>query len=336
MELSILSSIALTRQKHYILKDNPTQKKMNTYNLAIAWNWEYDSEFIAGIEHECRQLGLTTYRVSNHNLQQTMSELKQCEIMLEAFFDRASDSDPNFLPFVKLMEEHATYLINPYHNVIHAIDKATMHLEFITHGLFVPHTIILPPYNEQMFVSINDDELKFLHTPFVVKPANTTGGGTGVLLNATKIEDILKARQEHRNDKYLVQETIIPKLLDGKRAWFRVYYAFGEIIPCWWDDQTHRYDELTQHQVMRYGLSNLKEIVAIIQNICRLDFFSSEIVLNDDGKFVVVDYVNEVCDMRMQSMYENGAPDAIVHQIEKLLARHVKAHLDSKMVYEVK
>jgi hypothetical protein len=86
---------------------------------------------------------------------------------------------------------------------------------------------------------------------------------------------------------------------------------------------------------MHYGLSNLKEIIAMIQNICRLDFFSSEIAFNDDGKFVVVDYVNEVCDMRMQSVYENGAPDAIVHQIESLLARYVKAHVDSKMIYEV-
>lgn len=303
---------------------------MKTYNLAIAWNWEFDSEFIAGIEYECQQLGLTTYRVSNHNLQQTMSEVKQGEIMLEAFFDRASDSDPTFLPLVKIMEEKAACLINPYHRLVHAVDKATMHLEFITHGLYVPNTIILPPYNEQRTISLNEKDWAQLGNPFVIKPANTTGGGTGVILNAMTLEDVYTARKEHRNDKYLVQETIKPKLLDGKRGWFRVYFAFNEIIPCWWDDKTHLYTELTPEDEKLHNLSGLRDTMSVIQKICELDFFSSEIAITDSETFIVVDYVNEVCDMRLQSVYYNGAPDNIVHKIERLIAEHVKAHLNYK------
>jgi hypothetical protein len=303
---------------------------MKTYNLAIAWNWEFDSDFIAGIERECQQLGLTTYRVSNHNLQQTMSEVKQGEIMLEAFFDRASDSDPTFFPLVKIMEEKATCLINSYHRVVHAVDKATMHLEFITHGLHVPNTIILPPYNEQRTISLREKDLAQLGNPFVIKPANTTGGGTGVILNATTIEDVYSARKEHRNDKYLVQENIKPKLLDGKRGWFRVYFAFNEIIPCWWDDKTHLYTELTPEDEKLHNLTGLRNTMTMIQKICELDFFSSEIAITDSETFIVVDYVNEVCDMRLQSVYYNGAPDNIVHKIERLIVEHVKAHLNYK------
>ena len=307
---------------------NPIQPK--TFYLAIAWNWEFDSDFIAVIERECAVRGISTYRIDTDHLPQVLKSLKQGELAFQAFFDRATDANPEFLPLVRWMEEHATCLINPYHLVVHAIDKATMHLEFITNGLYVPNTIILPPYNEQRCTSLCEDELKHVSTPFVIKPANTTGGGTGVILNATTLQEVIKARLEHKNDKYLVQETVVPKLFDGKRAWFRVYFAFGEIIPCWWNDKTHRYTELTTEEEICYQLQGLRSSMETIQRICGLDFFSSEIAITESGKFVVVDYVNEVCDMRLQSKYFNGAPDAIVHKIEQLIAEHVKTHLNQR------
>ncbi|MBA4312895.1 MAG: hypothetical protein C0417_09720 [Chlorobiaceae bacterium] len=308
------------------MKDNKPQ----LYNLAIAWNWEFDSDFISGIEHECSLRGISTYKIDTNHLPHLLGDIKDNKITFEAFFDRASDADPHFLPLVKWMEEHATCLINPYHRVTHAIDKANMHLEFITNGLYVPNTIILSPYNEQRCISMDEKELKNIGNFFVIKPANTTGGGTGVIMNAVSISEIIKARQEHKNDKYLIQETIIPTIFEGKRAWFRVYFAFGEIIPCWWDDQTHRYTELTKNEESCFNLSGLRNTMSIIQRICGLDFFSSEIALTKDGKLVVVDYVNEVCDMRLQSKYYNGAPDDIVHKIEQLIAEHVKTHLNQK------
>lgn len=302
------------------------EKISRSYNLAIAWNWEFDAEFIAGIEHECSILGISTYRIDTAHLPFLLADLKAGKIRFDAFLDRASDADPIFLPLVKWMEENASCLINPYHRVIHAIDKANMHLEFITNGLYVPPTIILPPYNEQRCVRMDERELKSLGSSFVIKPANTTGGGTGVRMDATTVEEIIKARQEHRNDKYLVQEIIVPKILDGKRAWFRVYFAFGEILCCWWDDKTHRYTELTSAEEDKFGLSGLRGAIITIQKICGLDFFSSEIAMTNNSRFVIVDYVNEVCDMRLKSVYFDGAPDAVVHTIEHLIAEHVKSH----------
>lgn len=306
---------------------NPSTK---TYNLAIAWNWEFDSDFIAGIERECATRGISTYRIDTDHLPQILKALKRSEFAFQAFYDRASDADAEFLPLVRWMEEHAICLINPYHRVIHAIDKATMHLEFITNGIYVPMTIILSPYNEQHCITLHEEELKNLGQPFVIKPANTTGGGTGVILNATNLTDVIKSRQEHKNDKYLLQEMIVPKVLGDKRAWFRVYFAFGDIIPCWWDDKTHRYTELTNEEEECYQLRTLRSLMETIQRICGLDFFSSEVAITGDDKFVVVDYVNEVCDMRLRSKYFNGALDNIVHKIEKLIAEHVKIHLSQQ------
>jgi len=303
--------------------------QQETYNLAIAWNWEFDADFIAGIEHECRVRNISTYRIDTDHLPHVFDLLKQGTISFDAFYDRASDASPDFLPLVKIMEERATCLINPYRRVIHAIDKATMHLEFITSGLNVPNTIILPPFNEHPTLALKKEELQRLGAPFVIKPANTTGGGTGVILNATTLDDVLHSRQEHKNDKYLLQEIIHPKQIDGKRGWFRVYYAFGEIILCWWDDKTHRYTEITNEEETLNDLRSLRSAVSVIHDICDLDFFSSEIAITEHGKVVIVDYVNEVCDMRLQSKYYDGAPDRVVKQIEKLLAAHIQDHLFS-------
>ena len=171
---------------------------MDRYDLAIAWNWEFDKDFVSGIEHACRQLGVSTYQIDPYNREKLLDDLKAGKIAFCAFFDRASDADTSFLPLARWMEEEATYLINPYHRVVHAIDKATMHLEFHAHGLHVPDTIILPPFNEQRDILLNPQELERIGKPFVIKPANTTGGGTGVVLNAQSPDDVLIARQEDR------------------------------------------------------------------------------------------------------------------------------------------
>src|SRR2546422_5525413 len=300
---------------------------MKTWALAIAWNWEFDEDFVAGIERECAKRDLSRYRIDPHNLGETLEKLKTGKVLFQAFYDRASDADPEFFPLVRMMQESANYLINPHFRVQHAIDKATMHLEFITHGLNVPYTIILAPFNEQKDVQLDAAKLNQIGNPFVIKPANTTGGGTGVVLNAKTPRDVMESRQLHKNDKYLLQQFIVPKNLDGRRGWFRVYCAFGEIIPCWWDDLTHRYSELSEEDERRFGLGELRGIMQTIEGICGLDFFSSEIALTENSKFVVVDYVNEVCDMRLQSRYANGAPDDVVHRIEGLIADAVASRV---------
>ena len=71
------------------------------------------------------------------------------------------------------------------------------------------------------------------------------------------------------------------------------------------------YDE----EIEKFGLKKLFQITKTIYKITQLDFFSTEIVLTTKNKFVVVDYVNDQCDMRLQSLHQDGVPDEIVHKI---------------------
>lgn len=296
-----------------------------TFDLGIALSWHFDNEFVNIIESIARSKDLTTYVVHAGNVNDTVAALQQGRLTFRYLLDRASDENEAFLPLAELFKDtqhngiSQTRVINPYHLMARAADKATMHLELLAYGIRVPYTIILPPYLTHPHLKLSPDELTHLGSPFIIKPANTTGGGIGVVTDAKSPEDVLKTRQHHPTDKYLLQETIRPAYLSEDRGWFRVFYCFGTVIPCWWDDLTHVYEEVTDNQVTIFGLQPLRDIAATIAQICCLDFFSTEIVFTTTNTFIVVDYVNELCDMRLQSLHPDGVPDSVVQRIVETL-----------------
>ncbi len=199
-----------------------------------------------------------------------------------------------------------------------------MHLEFISAGINVPYSIIIPPLKEKEELIISVDDLAILGRPFIIKPCITTGGGIGVVTGAETLKEVLLERRTNKSDKYLIQQKIIPGDLEGKRAWFRSFWAFGKPICVWWDDQTHIYEILTAEQIKKFGLRKLNQITKTIVQLTHLDFFSTEIVLTPEKKFVVIDYVNDQCDMRLKSVHKDGVPDQIVNQIIHLLRLDVQ------------
>jgi glutathione synthase/RimK-type ligase-like ATP-grasp enzyme len=300
------------------------------YDLGVAWTWEYDKEFVSFIETAARSEGVSTYLIHPQNVEETLARLLSRSIHVRFLLDRASDEDEAFHPLHQFLVHRApgdkeTHVINPLERQLRAADKATMHLEFLSHGINVPYTLIISPYIHAREPEFSLTELHKLGRPFIIKPANTTGGGVGVVLGAETLKDVLEARQHHKNDKYLLQETVKPAYLSEKRAWFRVIYAFGSVFPCWWDDQTHVYEEVTRDEEEAYGLSALSDLAARIRQVCGLEFFSSEIAYTTTGKYVVVDYVNEICDMRPKSVHRDGVPDRIVRSVAESLIRFLQS-----------
>lgn len=288
---------------------------MSTFDLAIAYDWEFDVELISVLENLFHQSGLTTFVITENNVSEITEKVKNRLLNFRTYLDRASDVNDKFLELAKILTKRKTKIFNPYKKVEHAIDKATMHLEFITAGINVPHSIIIPPHNqsEEIFVSLND--LQILGRPFIIKPCNTTGGGMGVVTGAETLKEVLTARSKHSEDKYLIQENIHPMLLDNKRAWFRCYWAFGKPVCVWWDDITHIYTPLLAAEIEKFNLKKLFQITKTIHHLTQLDFFSTEIALTTKNKFVVIDYVNDQCDMRLKSLHADGVPDEIVLKI---------------------
>jgi hypothetical protein len=285
---------------------------MQAYDLCVAWNWEYDADFITLLDAGCQAKSLSMLQVTPANLAEVLYALAQEEIVCRAFFDRASDVDPGFMPLVQWMHENRIYGINSYDRASQTWDKAELHSLLVTAGLDVPSTVVLPAYFEQPELPCLD--LYALGEQFTIKPAHGSGG-VGVMTNATTWEQVLAVRQEHATDKYLLQAHVFPKEIETRPAWFRVIFCTGQIYPCWWNPHNHVYTPVSADEKVYHGLSQLDETVAVISRLCGLDLFSTEIALTCDNQFMVVDYVNDQIDLRLQSTAFEGVPDAIVREI---------------------
>ena len=203
--------------------------ELKIYNLALSVNWIYDWDFINVIEKVSHENGISTFIIHDNNLDDTLAKINNDLLYFNFLFDRASDSSKEFLKFQNILKSKKTQIIDSYEKLKWVSDKATMHLEFINNGIETPYTFIIPPYESDQNISVSEEGINKVGIPFVIKPANTTGGGTGVIDNARDINDILHARKEFVKDKYLIQEKVYPVEKDGKCFWFRCFYAFGQI-----------------------------------------------------------------------------------------------------------
>ncbi|MBI4731483.1 MAG: hypothetical protein HY781_05030 [Chloroflexi bacterium] len=291
---------------------------MSRYDLCLAWNWEYDAGFARLLDDACTRRGRTLLQVTPDNLDPVTAALASGNYHIRALLDRASDSDERFRLLVDWAGRENIVQINPQEQSHWAWDKATMHLEFISRGLHTPYTIIIPPQAEQP--GLPGLDLSPLGGPFAIKPAGG-GGGWGVVLEATSLEQVHQARQEYPHEKVLLQSHIAPVSLDGRPAWFRVLVCDGAVYPCWWDTKTHIYTRVTAEESARFGLRGLREVARRIAQVCRLHLFSTEIALTGNGDLIVTDYVNDPVDLRLQSAAVDGVPDAIVENISHRLVR---------------
>jgi hypothetical protein len=285
---------------------------MPVYDLCLAWEWQYDADFVWLLKDACERRGISLLLVTPGNLAEVLHQLEINEISFRALLDRATDTHPCFNALLDWARTHPVYRINPYGRARRAWDKAAIHTRLASAGIATPYTIVLPTYHEDPWIIPFD--ISDLGDRFSIKPAHG-GGGKGVFNNACSWEQILQTRQEFPGDQYLLQTHIEPADCGPRRGWFRVIYCGKQVFPCWWDTRTHVYTPVTPDEERMMDLGRLREISAAIARITHLDLFSSEIALTEQGEFVVIDYVNDPIDLRLQSKACEGVPDAIVQAI---------------------
>jgi len=293
------------------------------YDLCLPWYWEYDIDFVQMIERACNEQSLVFWQITPNDLLESTTALYKGEKTFRTILDR-SQYDPRFEPIHRWSREHNVRRINPAEVSAWSEDKTTMHLELISAGIHTPYTIILPPFLEQPLIPELD--LTPLGQQFVIKPSNE-GGSEGVILGAFSMEQILRARMEFPEQKYLIQATIIPRTIHGQPAWFRMFYANGKTYSCWWHPLTHVFSSVSQQDENKYELFPLHEITRRIASICKLDWFSTEIARTLE-EFVVIDYVNDGIDTRVQSKAVDGVPDEVMQGIAQQLVMIAKGEKD--------
>lgn len=221
--------------------------------------------------------------------------------------------DP-FHRLVDLAERRKTVVIDPPSIARAAFDKSLLHGRIESAGLGVPPTLIVKAA-EAPFFTLTSEQRDVLGSPFVIKPARGYGR-RGVILDAREERDLARSIHAWPDEKYLFQRKIIPRDLEGRPAYWRLFYVFGALWWCWWDCFTDLYTEVTPEEIERFNLEPLGEGMRKLAALTGMNFFSSEIAQTAAGDFVWIDYVNDQCHMLTQSANPKmGVPDRVVEAI---------------------
>jgi glutathione synthase/RimK-type ligase-like ATP-grasp enzyme len=287
--------------------------------VLVLWEWEYDADFIQLLARHCAEARLTLNAIGSPD-EKALAELQEANQPPALLLDRASDRYPELVPVLETLKGRGVRVVNDAARMAWARDKATMHLELVAAGVSVPYAVIVSNEDRPGADALHAEEHQLLGSPFVIKPANG-GGGEGVVLDARSTSDVHAYLDTTGYEKVLLQHLVEPRTLAGRRGWFRVFHIDGIIVPCWWDVQTHEYRQLDPDDEGAEKLGQLRELTSLIASISRVDLFTSEIACDLEDRFVVVDFVNEMPDLRPQSRFCDGVPDRILDVIAgKLVA----------------
>lgn len=293
-------------------------------DLLLAYDWPYDEPFLDVLGSCFSGTGLRLAAISPRLLLRCLDAVQTGHLTSRAYLDRASDTSPEFGPLDEWAERNISLHLNPGERRRQIWYKTNLHWEFIAAGIHTPYTIAIPSLRRQPALDPPTD-LGALGRPFSIKP-DLGGGGWGVVTTAEGWEDVQVARKHLSGEDLILQEFIEPDTLEGRRAWFRVLYACGRLIPCWWDDRTRLFGPpVSADERSRCGLDPLWSIVEAAARLSGLQLFSTEIARVADGRFIVVDYVNDPIDLRFQPHAREGMPAEVAHAVAEALTAYVAA-----------
>jgi len=289
---------------------------MRKYDFGITWSGNIRERFIVLLQAACKEQKLSFLWISKDNVRKVVQDLDNKKIAVKVLLDTEATYNKKGDIYARVcydVKDSKGIVINDPDRAKAAIDKSSTHYELINAGIVAPYTIVVRNWEPNSF-RLPDEDKKKLGVPFVIKPA-LGYGQLGVIRDARgTIREIARARHYDRGDNFLLQERITPIDIAQKRAWFRVFNVFDTIIPCWWDDQRNRYEHIGYDEFNKHSLFPLTKITAKIASITRMAWFSTEIAIDKkkgERRFVVIDYVNDQCDMTSQTETPSGVPDQV-------------------------
>lgn len=310
---------------------------MKSFDFGISWSGNIKERFVRLLQLACKKKGLSFFWISNDNLKEVSRALDRKEISIKVLLDTEATYNKKGDPYAHIcydIKDSGGVVINDPDRAKAAIDKSVMHYELINTGIITPYTVVVRNWEPKNF-RLPDQEKEKLGVPFVIKPA-LGYGQLGVIRNARgTIREIATARHYDRGDNFLLQEKIAPIEVAGRRAWFRGFNVFDTIIPCFWDDQLNRYEHISYEELNEYGLFPLVKIISKIAGITRMAWFSTEIAIdqkNGQKRFVVIDYVNDQCDMTSKIETPSGVPDQIAEHTASCIVDAAGSIINQKKV----
>ncbi|MGV3771717.1 MAG: ATP-grasp domain-containing protein [Verrucomicrobiales bacterium] len=276
-----------------------------------------DDFFIHRVQQHAAELGMNFFLVEPLWVDSFYQRLERGEVWAKVMLNMHSEHhmpDEIYHRLVRLAHDRGVKVIDNPDLARSAFDKAQMHQRLVEHGFPVPNTILVPSQETGSF-RLSEEQKAVLGMPFVVKPSMGYGR-RGVILDAQDEQDISRSIQTGADPCYLLQRRIQPRMLGNVPAYFRIYHAFGAVWHCWWNCFTDRYRRVSWEDYGAYNLQAAEDLVRRIATLTGMNFFSTEIAMEEDGSFVLIDYVNDQCHMLSQSSNPKmGVPDDVVAEI---------------------
>jgi hypothetical protein len=256
-------------------------------------------------------------------------------------------ADDRFARLSQAVQDAGGRPVNPPARARFFTDKAAAHEELVRRGFGVPATVLLRPWAPDRPLTAAERARLGLGEPGArayVKPANGFSGRGIVRVDRTDPDGLAAAlraaRDADRHDSYLVQRAVRPPRLkcdDGteRPAYWRVLHCLGELLPFWWGPADTMpggvsYRRVTTDEVRRLGLDPVLDYAGALAELCGLDWFSTELCLGEcePSRFVVrravsgralpvvaIDYLNDQCDVDVQSRWAGAPPDELVRHV---------------------
>jgi hypothetical protein len=296
---------------------------MRIYDFVMTHKLDADDFFIHCVQQHCAEKGLNFFLIEPLWVEAFYEKMLKGKVTARVLLNMHSEHhqpEDIYHRVVRLAFERKCQVIDPPDRALAAFDKARLHPQLASAGFGLPSTVIVPRAQIESF-KLNPEDRARLGTPFVIKPS-LGYGKKGVLLDAQSEADLRRSMERWPDQNYLMQQRIVPKMINGSPAYFRVFFAFDALWFCWWNCYTDRYSLLTADEMEKYQLHPLREIVVRLASLTGMRFFSSEVALIESGEFVLIDYVNDQCHMLTQSSNpQMGVPDQVVAGIARQLVQ---------------
>ena len=290
---------------------------VKTYDFVLASPFSNYDFFAHRMRELCGQLNHTFFPADEMWVTEFLQKLQEKEIGVRVLLDLSNNQtnpDDPFLMLAKETKRQGAYVIDDPDITGVVSHKAMFHQIMLENRILVPETIIVSREELNSFRVTNDIKA-LVGVPFVVKPA-WGDSSLGVLMEGSSHYDLLKSAELAPNSSaFLVQRRLDSKSLGSHKGWFRLFHIIDEVIPCWWNPSNGEYQMITPAQYRYHKLAPLVRIMKDIARVSKMKFFTSEICLDEDGEFYVVDYINADPDMNPRSYFADGVPDEIVRHI---------------------
>ena len=306
-------------------------------DFCVGWGPWPDEPFADMIRQYCRDRGLTCVFCKDQNVRRVIKGAATDTTPVRFHLDLNADYEDAGDVYARLgyvVKDSGAVVVNEPDPTRLAANKTILHYRFEQAGIPVPYTVIVRNWEPDSF-ALTAAERKKLGRPFIIKPARGYGKRGVVKVDSSSLEEIVRARRFDKGDDFLFQQLVEPEWFGHHRGWFRVFYIFGEVIPCWWDNLTEHYACVTVEDFEQYDLLPLCDIVWQIARTASMNFFTTELAIVGRGagrRYLAIDYVNDHCDTTLQSHSHCGVPDRVVSRLADRLAEEawrVKKGLDT-------